>query len=103
MAKKKKTTRRSYNRRSDEDRIKELEERIRSLQAKALMREKKADPVIKEIPKVQRRLMKFAQLASDNGRLDIANSVTAFNAGLERILRTETEKAIRESRVGVGA
>lgn len=103
MAKKKKTTRRSYNRRSDEDRIKELEERIRSLQAKALMREKKTDPVIKEIPKVQRRLMKFAQLASDNGRLDIANSVTAFNSGLERILRTETEKAIRESHVGVGA
>ena len=92
----KKTTRRKYNRRSDDQRIAELEERIRGLQAKAILREKKADPVIKEIPKVQRRLVKFAQLARDNDRLDIANSITAFNSGLERILRTETEKALRE-------
>jgi len=99
MATKKKTSRRQYNRRSDDERIAELEERIKSLQAKAVLREQKADPVIKEIPKVQRRLAKFAQLAMDNERLDIANSVTAFNAGLERILRTETEKALRENAV----
>lgn len=97
MGTRKKTTRRRYNRRSDDERIAELEERIRNLQAKAVMREKKADPVIKEIPKVQRRLTKFAQLALDNGRQDIANSITAFNAGLERILRSETEKALRNS------
>lgn len=97
MATKKKTTRRQYNRRSDEERIAELEERIKGLQAKAVQREQKSNPVIKEIPKVQRRLTKFAQLAMDNERLDIANSVTAFNAGLARILRTETEKALRDS------
>jgi molecular chaperone GrpE (heat shock protein) len=94
-----KNARRQYNRRTDDERIAELEDRIKSLQAKSAIREKKTDPVIKEIPKVQRRLQKFAQLAMDHGRQDIANSITAFNSGLERILRSETEKAARESSI----
>ena len=43
--------------------------------------------------KIQRRLRKFAQLAMDHQRPDIANSITAFNAGLEGILRSEMKKS----------
>lgn len=83
------TPRRRYNRRSDDQRIQELEHRIEELKAKQAAREKRDDPVVREIPKVQKRLRKFAQLAMDNNRPDIANTTTAFAAALERILRSE--------------
>ena len=79
-----KAARRKYQRRSDEQRIADLENRIAELKAKAAEREKKTDPVIREIPKVQRRLRKFAQLAMERSRPDIANTTTAFAAALER-------------------
>ena len=82
------TGRRKYTRRSDEERIRDLEARIEDLKVKRAAKSKQADPVLKEIPKIQRRLRKFAQLAMDHNRPDIANSTTAFNAGLERILRS---------------
>jgi len=82
-------TRRKYHRRSPDERIAELERRISELKLKQQVREKKDDPVLREIPKVQRRLRKFAQLAMNNQRPDIANSITAFTAGLERILHAE--------------
>jgi len=90
------TKKRKYTRRSDEERIAELESRIAELREKQALKSKKDDPVLREIPKVQRRLRKFAQLAMDNGRPDIANSITAFTAGLERTLRDELKKAGRE-------
>jgi hypothetical protein len=84
-----KAARRKYQRRTDEQRIADLEKRIADLKARAAEREKKTDPVIREIPKVQRRLRKFAQLAMERKRPDIANTTTAFAAALERILRSE--------------
>jgi hypothetical protein len=36
------------------------------------------------VKKVQRTLRKFAQFAVENERTDLANSTTAFMAGLER-------------------
>jgi len=80
---------RQYRRRSEEERIADLEQRIEELKAKQKAQEKKQDPVLKEIPKIQKRLRKFAQFAMDNNRPDIANSATAFNSSLERILRSE--------------
>ncbi len=80
---------RQYRRRSDEQRIADLEQRIEELKAKQTSKKKQTDPVIKEIPKVQRRLRKFAQFAMDHSRPDIANSVTAFCSSLERIQRSE--------------
>ncbi|HED64757.1 MAG TPA: hypothetical protein ENJ09_04290 [Planctomycetes bacterium] len=85
--------RRKYTRRTPEERIKELEARILEIKTREASRQKREDPVIKEIPKVQRRLRKFAQMAMDHNRPDIANTVTAFNAGLERILRSETRRS----------
>jgi hypothetical protein len=81
---------RKYKRRSDQERIAELERRIAEVKAKQVAKEKKDDPVLREIPKLQRQLRKFAQLSADHNRPDISNSILAFTAGLERILRSES-------------
>ena len=89
--------RRRYHRRSDDERIAELEQKIVELKARQSAKERKSDPVIREIPKIQRRLRKFAQLATDHHRLDIANSIRMFNAGLERVLRSELGQTVPAS------
>ncbi len=81
---------RRYRRRSDEERVADLERRIADLKAKQKAKEKMDDPVLREIPKLQKRLRKLAQLAMDHNRADISNSITAFSAGLERIMRSES-------------
>ena len=96
------TETRKYTRRSDDQKIADLERRISDLKAKQLAKEKKDNPVLKEIPKIQRRLRKFVQFAMDNNRPDIANSTMAFNAGLERILRSETKRAPASASSGTG-
>jgi hypothetical protein len=83
------TRRRSYRRRTDDERIADLEQRILELKTKKAVQKKRVDPVLKEIPKIQRKLRKFAQFAMDGNRPDIANSVTAFNSSLERIIQSE--------------
>ena len=90
-----KTGRRNYRRRSDDERIADLERRIDELKTKQATKKKLEDPVLKEIPKVQRRLRKFAQFAMDHNRPDIANSATAFTASLDRILRSELNQGAR--------
>ena len=83
-------TKRPHERRSDEERIAELQQRIVDLQAKAQAKQEKVVPpdhaVLKSIPKLARHLRKFADLAMSNGRQDIATSTWAFMAGLERNL-----------------
>ncbi len=87
--------RRGYRKRTDEEKIAALERKIADLKSKQIAKERKEHPVLREIPKIQRRLRKFAQMAMDHQRADIANSVTAFVAGLERILRSEREEESR--------
>lgn len=80
------TTKRKYNRRSPEQRIAELEAKIQEIKQRAAAKKKKqTDPVVKDIPRVQNRLRKFAQLAVDHDRMDLSNSTMAFVAQLERI------------------
>ena len=79
-------SKRKYQRRSEDERIAELEAQLQSLKARKTTRERMNDPMAQEIPKVVRRLRKFAQFAMDQGRGNVANSVTAFTAGLERTL-----------------
>jgi hypothetical protein len=81
--------RRRYQRRSDEELLADLERRISDLKARQAAQDRKNDPILREIPRLQRRLRTFAQLAMDNERPDIANSTTAFAAGLERTFRAE--------------
>ena len=84
-----KRAKRRYSRRSDDERIADLERRIADLKSKQVSIQKKDDPVLREIPKLQRRLRKFAQLAMDHNRPDISNSIMAFSAGMDRILHSE--------------
>jgi len=93
-------SRRDYNRRSDEQRIAELEARIAEIQAREDAKRRKDDPVIKDVPKLQRRLRKFAQLAAQHERLDIANSVTAWVSSLDRMVRDDP---LRPARLDVEA
>lgn len=80
---------RSYQRRTPADRVAELEQKIAALKAKQLAREKKDDPILREIRKLQRSLKRFIQLAHDHKRPDVANSAMGFKSMLERILSTE--------------
>jgi hypothetical protein len=78
---------RSYRRRTDEERISELEEKIKEIKQRQEVKKQRDDPVIREIPKIQRRLRTFAQSAMDHQRPDIANSTTAFVSSLDRFSR----------------
>jgi hypothetical protein len=77
---------RPYSRRSDSERIADLQKKIAALQGRLEKKQRKDLPVLREVPKVQRRLRAFAQLAFDHGRQDLGTSATAFAAGLERAL-----------------
>lgn len=79
------STKRKYQRRTEHERIEELQKRIGELQAKVEARKRRDLPVLKEIPKVSRRLNEFAQKALDHGRQDIANMVMAFVTSLDRV------------------
>jgi phage shock protein A len=85
----KKRTLRTYSRRTDDERLAELEQRLAELKAKQARQQKMKDPVLREAPKLQRKLKQFAQLALDNDRPDVANSVLAWNAQMERILQSD--------------
>ncbi|MFT5290593.1 MAG: hypothetical protein ACI8QS_000513 [Planctomycetota bacterium] len=93
-------SRRKYTRRSAEQRIAELEARISEIKVKAAAKESKNDPIAKDIPKVQRRLRKFAQLAIDNDRMDLSNSTMAFVAQLERIRTKDLSRKSSSSAEG---
>ena len=84
-------TKRSYNRRTEEDKIRELEEKVASLKAKVEAKQRRDLPVVREWPKVQRALRQFAQLAVEHGREDLAISAQAFMAGTERTLKPHVE------------
>jgi len=66
-----------------------LQDRITELKAKLTAQQKKTDPVLREIQKLQKTLKRFIQLAHDNNRPDIANSAMGFRSMLERILVAE--------------
>jgi hypothetical protein len=85
------TTKRTYRRRSEEERIAELEQRIDQLKKKLESKERQDSPLLKQIPKLQTRLRKFAQLAMECGRPDVSNTTVAFVAGLDRILNPDQE------------
>lgn len=89
---------RSYNRRTDEERIAELQAKIEALNSKVQQKERPDAPLLKEIPRVQRRLRSFAQKAMDFGRADLANSVLAFVAGLERAADEDPTAPVRRGR-----
>lgn len=89
---------RSYNRRSDDQRIAELQIKIEDLRKKLEHRQRPDQAVVREIPKIQKKLRRFAQVSADNGRDDIANSTVAFIAGLDRMIQNMVESPKRRGR-----
>lgn len=79
-------TKRSYNRRSEEEQIRELQEKVAELKAQAEAKSRKDLPVVREWPKTQKALRAFMQVAMDHKREDLAISAQAFMAGIERSL-----------------
>lgn len=84
---------RSYNRRSDEQIIGDLQAKIERLEARLESKKRSDSPVLKEIPKLRRSLGKFAQLCMDNQREDLSNTVLAFLATVETQARQKHEPA----------
>ena len=80
-------TKRNYNRRTDNEIIADLEAKISQLQKKIDAKQRPDEPVVKELPKIRRKLAQFSQLCMDHGRGDVSNSVMAFLSMLETQLR----------------
>jgi hypothetical protein len=89
------TAKRSYHRRSDDERIAELQAKIEVLKVKAREVARADLEVVKQAPRVAQRLRDFAQLANDHGRADVANATLAFLAGLDRMVHTPPDPRSR--------
>ncbi len=92
-------TKRSYNRRSDDEVIGDLQAKIDKIEARLVARQRKDSPVLKEIPKVKRQLAKFAQLCMDHDRKDLANTVMAFLSTIDVQARQSPEGSNGRGRV----
>jgi molecular chaperone GrpE (heat shock protein) len=90
---------RAYNRRSDDQRIADLEAQIELIRTRTEEKQRPDAAVLKEVPRVSQRLRKFADKCHQFGRADLANSVVAFVAGLERAAESDpTERRGRKSK-----
>ncbi len=89
---------RTLIRRSDEERIADLESKISELQRKLVEQQRTDTPVLRSAQKIAKRLRDFAALAQKHGREDAANSTLAFMAGLDRMLQSEPEPRRRGRR-----
>ena len=78
---------RTYNRRSDDQIIDELQNRIQEIEKRIESKTRTDSQVLKEIPKLRRNLARFAQVCMDNRRHDLSNTVMAFLATLENQAR----------------
>lgn len=89
---------RSYQRRSEDERIKDLEEKVAQLRLKLENKQRKDQPVLKEYKRVQKVLQRFAGIAHQNARADIGNMIDAFTAGLARQVELVPDEPRRRSR-----
>ena len=89
---------RTYQRRSEDERIKELEEKVATLRLRLERKQRKDGPVLKEFKKVQRVLQHFARIAHEGSRADIGNMVEAFGAGLARQIDLVPDEPRRRAR-----
>lgn len=77
-------SKRPYKRRTEEEKIAELEAKIVELKTRAELKQRKDGPVLRELRKVKKTLGRFVQTAYDCERSDLATMAEAFLAGLER-------------------
>jgi len=84
---------RSYTRRTDEELITELQQKLKRVEARVQAKQRPDAPVLKEVSKLSRALRKFAQFAADHDRLDLSNMTVAFQSGLDRASKEPPKKA----------
>lgn len=83
-------------RKSEEERLEELQKQLEELKARVEEKSRRDLPVVRDYAKVEKVLRTFMQTAMDHGREDVAISVQAFLAGTTRMLdRPEEEEAPR--------
>lgn len=75
---------RTYRRRTEAEKIADLQKQIEALESKIQSEQRPDTEVLKQIPKIKRTLGKFSQLCVDNKRHDLSNSVLAFLGTIER-------------------
>jgi len=80
-------TKRTYNRRTPEQIIADLEAKIAVQKEKLAAKSMANDPVLREIPKLKKQLRKFAKVALSGGRKDMGNAALAFVTKLERMAK----------------
>lgn len=89
---------RSYTRRSDEQLILELQEKLKRVEKRIEAKQRADAPVLKEVSKLTRALRRFAQVATDHDRIDLANMTLAFQSGLDRAANELPKKASSRNR-----
>lgn len=83
---------RSYSRRTEEQRIQDLEAKLAEIKAKLESKKEQDSPLHREWAKAHRGLVKFIQVATDNARVDLALSAEAFAAGIQRSIRIDPDE-----------
>lgn len=84
--------------RSTDERIADLQSEIEKQKRKLIERKQREakkrelPPSIKRIPSLAKKLQEFAALATEDERMDVANSVSMFLAGLQRVYDEEVAK-----------
>lgn len=96
-------TKRTYTRRTEDERIAELEAQIQKVKDRLENKKQKESPLLREWTKAQRGLRKFIQAAAESGRSDLSLSAEAFVAGLERSIRAAAPDAEGPRRRGRAA
>jgi hypothetical protein len=92
-------SKRAYKRRSEDEKIAELNAKIEELKRRVELRQRKDGPVFKELNKLRRALVRFSQTAMECERADLSMMTQAFLAGLERSAGTmEAEEPRRRGR-----
>jgi small-conductance mechanosensitive channel len=81
-------SKRSYTRRTEDERIAELEAQIMRVKERMEAKKQKDSPLLREWTKAQRALRNFIQAAAQSGRNDLSLSAEAFLAGLERSMQS---------------
>jgi len=92
------TSVRGRKRRDELELIRQLEEKIKLVQARKEKRRKRTEsPIWKDFEKLKKQMARFTQLCMDHQRGDIANSVLGFMTVLERqsreVRETDDEEA----------
>lgn len=70
-------------RRSEEDIISELKDKIRRLEDRKKLRDRKTDPVLREAARLIRSLRRAERFFEGESRIDLANSAKAARLSIE--------------------